>query len=230
MILRLLHKLPISVNTNISSYKLRTGSTSLNMFCNSMYPLYDLSLKPQMKTHPWSHPWPQYISTRQVFMLYTSVGVCDWHSIINISKFKIIRLKSPGCVSVCVCTCDWSSVSVLLTGWVHNTPTYVPAVTISQFHCICSVITVRKWTCWLQMGRHILLALELDDKDRHGRFWRHRPDGFTVNEKEYIIYTLEFKGVSDTHIPLGERLAEIQHLDVTQHLKNLFKNTQWTVE
>ncbi len=42
---------------------LRTGSTSLNMFCNSMYPLYNLSLDPRMKTHPWSHPWPPYIST-----------------------------------------------------------------------------------------------------------------------------------------------------------------------
>jgi hypothetical protein len=39
---------------------------------------------------------------------------------------------------------------------------------------------------------------ELDDEDRQARFWRHRPDGFSVNEKEHIIYVLEFKRVSDT--------------------------------
>ena len=42
---------------------------------------------------------------------------------------------------------------------------------------------------------------DLDNQDRQIRFWRRRPDGFTVNEKEHIIYVLEFKGVSDT----GER-------------------------
>jgi hypothetical protein len=38
----------------------------------------------------------------------------------------------------------------------------------------------------------------MDDEDRQTRFRSHRPDGFTVNEKEYIIYILEFKRVSDT--------------------------------
>ena len=27
-----------------------------------------------MKTHPWSHPWPQYISTRQAVTLYNTVS------------------------------------------------------------------------------------------------------------------------------------------------------------
>jgi hypothetical protein len=39
---------------------------------------------------------------------------------------------------------------------------------------------------------------ELDDEDIQARFWRRRLDGFTVNEKEHIIYVLEFKRVSDT--------------------------------
>jgi hypothetical protein len=29
---------------------------------------------------------------------------------------------------------------------------------------------------------------ELDDEDRQARFWRHRPDGFTVREKEKIAW------------------------------------------
>ena len=57
---------------------LRTGSTSLNMFCNSMYPLYNLSLEPRMKTHPWSPPWPPYISTRQTVTLYIQYMVPQW--------------------------------------------------------------------------------------------------------------------------------------------------------
>ena len=43
-----------------------------------------------------------------------------------------------------------------------------------------------------------MVEQDLDDEDRQLRFWRHRPDGFTVNEKEHIIYILEFKRVSDT--------------------------------
>jgi hypothetical protein len=33
--------------------------------------------------------------------------------------------------------------------------------------------------------------------DKHGFGGTLRPDGFTVNEKEHIIYVLEFKRVSD---------------------------------
>ncbi len=74
---------------------------------------------------------------------------------------------------------------------------------------------------------------EVDDEDRQGRFWRRRPDGFAVNEKEYVIYILEFKRVSDTidqYVSETQKLTEIQHLDVTQGLKKLFKDTQWTVD
>jgi hypothetical protein len=49
------------------------------------------------------------------------------------------------------------------------------------------------------------------------RFWRRRPDGFTVNEKEDIIYVLEFKRVSDTgerYVSETQKLVEIQHLTV----------------
>ena len=42
---------------------------------------------------------------------------------------------------------------------------------------------------------------EMDDEDRQSWFWRSRPGGFSVNEKEDMIYILEFKRVSDT----GER-------------------------
>ena len=38
---------------------------------------------------------------------------------------------------------------------------------------------------------------EPDDDDRQTRFWRHRPEGFAVNEKEHVIYVLEFETVSD---------------------------------
>ena len=74
---------------------------------------------------------------------------------------------------------------------------------------------------------------ELDDEDRQGRFWRHRPDGFTSNEKEHGIYILDFKRVTDTgekYVSETQKLAEIQHLVITQGLKRLFKDTQWTVE
>jgi hypothetical protein len=70
---------------------------------------------------------------------------------------------------------------------------------------------------------------ELDDEDKQGRFWRRRTDGFTVNEKEYIIYVLEFKRVSDTgqeYVTETQQLAEAQHLVVTQGLQKLFKDTQ----
>jgi hypothetical protein len=38
---------------------------------------------------------------------------------------------------------------------------------------------------------------EVDDEDRQTRFWRHRPDGIVVSEKEHVIYILESKRVSD---------------------------------
>ena len=47
-----------------------------------------------------------------------------------------------------------------------------------------------------------------------------------------MIYILEFKTVSDTgeeYVSETQKLAEIQHLVVTQDLKSLFKDTQWTV-
>jgi hypothetical protein len=74
---------------------------------------------------------------------------------------------------------------------------------------------------------------ELDDEDRQARFWRRRPDGFEVNEKEHIICVLEFKQVSDAgqeYVAETQQLAEAQHFAVTQGLQKLLKDTQWTVE
>ena len=68
--------------------------------------------------------------------------------------------------------------------------------------------------------------------DRHG-FGGADQDGFTVNEKEHVIYVLEFKRVTDTgvkYVSETQKLEEIQHLVITQGLKRLFKDTQWTVE
>ena len=48
-----------------------------------------------------------------------------------------------------------------------------------------------------------------------------------------MIYILEFKRVTDTsdkYVSETQKLAEIQHLVITQDLKILFKDTQWTVE
>ena len=42
-----------------------------------------------------------------------------------------------------------------------------------------------------------MVEQELDDEDRQSRFWRRRPDGFTVKEKEHIICIWDFKRVSD---------------------------------
>ena len=53
---------------------------------------------------------------------------------------------------------------------------------------------------------------------------------WAVNEKEQIISILEFKRVSDTgqeYVSETQKLPEDQHLDVTQDLKNLFRDTQW---
>ena len=52
-------------------------------------------------------------------------------------------------------------------------------------------------------------------------------------EKEHVIYVLEFKRVTDTgekYVSETQKLAETQHLVITQGLKRLFKDTQWTVE
>ena len=59
---------------------------------------------------------------------------------------------------------------------------------------------------------------EIDDDDRQARFWRRRPDGFAVNEKEHVIYVLEFKRVTDTgkkYMSETQKLAETHHLDIT---------------
>ncbi len=85
----------------------------------------------------------------------------------------------------------------------------------------------------LKVNESKMAEHELDDEDRQARFWRRRPDGFVVNEKEHIIYVLEFKRVSDTgheYVAETQQLAEAQHLAVTQGLRKLFKDTQWTVE
>ena len=69
---------------------------------------------------------------------------------------------------------------------------------------------------------------KLDNEDRQTRFWRHRPNGFTVNEKEHVIYILEFKRVTDTgekYVSESQKLEEIQHLAIKQGLKKLFKDT-----
>ena len=74
---------------------------------------------------------------------------------------------------------------------------------------------------------------EIDDDDRQARFWRSRPDGFAVNGKEHVIYVLEFKRVTDTsekYVSETQELAETQRLVITQGLKRLFKDKQWTVE
>jgi hypothetical protein len=52
-------------------------------------------------------------------------------------------------------------------------------------------------------------------------------------ESKRVKPELEFKRVSDTgekYVSETQKLAEIQHLAVTQGLKKLFKDTQWTVE
>ena len=52
--------------------------------------------------------------------------------------------------------------------------------------------------------------------DKHG-FGGCRPDGFAVNEKEHIIYVLEFKRVSDVgheYVAETQQLAEAQHHDL----------------
>ena len=89
-----------------------------------------------------------------------------------------------------------------------------------------------KWES-LKVNESSMVEQELDDEDRQTRFWRRRPDGFTVNEKEHIIYVLEFKRVSDTgqeYVTETQQLAEVQNLAVTPDLQKLFKDTQWTVE
>ncbi len=53
-----------------------------------------------------------------------------------------------------------------------------------------------KWES-LKVNESKMVEQELDDEDRQARFWRRRPDGFPVNEREHMIYVLEFKRVSD---------------------------------
>jgi len=63
------------------------------------------------------------------------------------------------------------------------------------------------------------IYIYIGDADRTGSQWRRRPDGFVVNEKERIIYILEFKRVSDAgqeYVSETQKLAEAQHLAATQ--------------
>ena len=78
-----------------------------------------------------------------------------------------------------------------------------------------------KWES-LKVNESKMAEQELDDEDRQARFWRRRPDGFAVNEKEHIIYVLEFKRVSDTgkeYVTETQQLAEAQHLAVRDCLR-----------
>jgi hypothetical protein len=63
-----------------------------------------------------------------------------------------------------------------------------------------------KWES-LKVTESKMVEQELDDEDRQARFWRRRPDGFTVNEKEHIIYVLESERVSDAGL---EYVSETQ--------------------
>ena len=48
-----------------------------------------------------------------------------------------------------------------------------------------------------------------------------------------MIYVLEFKRVTDNgekYVSETQKLAETQHLAITQGLKRLFEDTQWTVD
>jgi hypothetical protein len=85
----------------------------------------------------------------------------------------------------------------------------------------------------LKVNECKIVEQELDDEERQTRFRRHRPDGFTINAKEHILYILEFKRVSDSgqeYVSETQKLVEAQHLAVAQGLKKLFRDTQWTVE
>jgi len=95
--------------------------------------------------------------------------------------------------------------------------------------------TARPWEeRWetLKVNESRVEEQEVDDENKQARFWRRRPDGFSVNERENVSYILEFKRVSDTgdqYVSETQKLTGIQHLDVTQGLKKLFKDTQWTL-
>ncbi len=70
----------------------------------------------------------------------------------------------------------------------------------------------------LKMDESRVEEQEEDDEDKQSRFWSRRPDGFGVNEKDHVIYVLEFKRVSDAsdqYVVETQRLAETQHLPVT---------------
>ena len=65
--------------------------------------------------------------------------------------------------------------------------------------------------------------------DKHG-FGGTDRTGSQPMKRSYI---LEFKRVTDTgekYVSETQKLVEIQHLVITQDLKRLFKDTQWTVE
>ena len=44
----------------------------------------------------------------------------------------------------------------------------------------------------IKMNESKVVEQELDDENRQTWFGRNRPNWFMVNEKEYIIYVLEF--------------------------------------
>ncbi len=65
-----------------------------------------------------------------------------------------------------------------------------------------------------------------DTKWEETRPWEDQWETLKVNE------SIEFKRVTDTgpkYVSEPQKLVEIQHLDITEGLKRLFKDTQWTV-
>ena len=88
-------------------------------------------------------------------------------------------------------------------------------------------------TFWKETGRELYRRTtltevqtgETTDQVLDESMWEEaRP--WEENEKEHIIYVLEFKRVSDAgqeYVTETQQLAETQHLAVTQGLQKLFK-------
>ena len=77
------------------------------------------------------------------------------------------------------------------------------------------------------MGRELYKADSMEE-ELDNSLWEA-----AVNETVHVIYVREFKRVSDVgerYVTETQRVAELQHLTVTQDLKKLFEDTQWTVE
>ncbi len=70
-----------------------------------------------------------------------------------------------------------------------------------------------KWES-LKMNQSKMAEQELDDEDRQARFWRRRPDGFAVNEKEHRLSLMSGLASNPANREIASSSGASEHKDI----------------